>query len=119
MFKEKLTRVIHNVSGSLGCLLIGFDGIPIDSAYPGENELPEMSAIAIELSNLLKEFRRLNLHDKMGAVNEVSITTGQVITLARVISDDYLLVLALDAEADVNRGQTMLRLISPFLEKEM
>lgn len=119
MFKEKLSRVIHNVEGSLGCLLIGFDGIPIDSVYTGENELPEMSAIAVELSNLLKEFRRLNLHDKMGEVNEVSITTGQVTTLARVIAVDYLLILALNADADVNRGQTMLRLISPFLEREM
>lgn len=117
MFKEKLTRVISNVDGAIGCLLIGFDGIQIDHAYTSR-ELPEMNAIAIEVSNLLDKFRRMQLHD-IGEVNEVSITTGEVTTLARVVADEYLLVLAMSARADVNRGQTMLRLISPFVEKEM
>ncbi|MEM1347925.1 MAG: hypothetical protein AAGI01_05155 [Myxococcota bacterium] len=117
MFKEKLTRVIHNVDGAIGCLLIGFDGIQIDGVYAGE-EMAEMSAIAIEVSNLLNKFRRLNLHE-VGEVNEVSITTGTVTTLARVVSEEYLLVLAMSADADVNRGQTMLRLITPFVERDM
>ena len=117
MFKEKLTRVVNNVNGSIGCLLIGFDGIQIDSVY-GERELPEMNAIAIEVSNLLDKFRRMKLHD-IGEVNEVSITTGEVTALARVVADEYLLVLAMDSHADVNRGQTMLRLISPFVEQGM
>lgn len=117
MFKEKLTRVVNNVDGSIGCLLIGFDGIQIDSVY-ADKELPEMSAIAIEVSNLLDKFRRMQLHD-IGEVNEVSITTGEVTALARVVADEYLLVLAMGAHADVNRGQTMLRLISPFVEQEM
>ena len=87
MFKEKLARVIHNVDGSIGCLLIGFDGIQIDSVYADE-EIPEMSAIAIEVSNLLDKFRRMQLHD-IGEVNEVSITTGEVTALARVVADEY------------------------------
>lgn len=118
MFKEKLKRVIHNVEGSIGCLLIGFDGIQIDSVYAGGDELVEMNAIAIEVSNLLDKFRRMQLHD-FGSVNEVSITTGEITTLARVVAEEYLLVLAMNAHADVNRGQTMLRLISPFVEQEM
>ena len=109
--------MVNNVNGSIGCLLIGFDGIQIDSVY-GERELPEMNAIAIEVSNLLDKFRRMKLHD-IGEVNEVSITTGEVTALARVVADEYLLVLAMDSHADVNRGQTMLRLISPFVEQEM
>ena len=117
MFKQKLASVVNNVDGSIGCLLIGFDGIPIDSVYR-EQELPQMSAIAVELSNLLDKFRRLQVYD-VGEVHEVSITTGMVTALARVVADEYLLILALSIEADVQRGQTMLRLISPFVEKEM
>ncbi len=117
MFKQKLTSVVNNVEGSIGCLLIGFDGIPIDSVYR-DQELSQMSAIAVELSNLLGKFRRLQVYD-VGEVHEVSITTGMVTALARVVADEYLLILALSNEADVQRGQTMLRLISPFVEKEM
>lgn len=117
MFKQKLSRVVGNVDGTIGCMLIGFDGIPIDSVFQGE-EIPQMNAVAVELSNLLDKFRRLQNYE-MGDVNEVSITLGDVTALAHVIADEYLLVLAIDAEADVNRGQTMLRLIAPFVEKEI
>lgn len=117
MFREKLSRVVHNVDGSIGCILIGFDGIQIDGVFRAQ-EFPEMAAIAIEVSNLLGKLRRMHLHD-VGDVSEVSITTGAVTTLARVIADEYLLVLALSSEADINRAKTMLRLIAPFLEKEM
>lgn len=117
MFKEKLTRVIKNVPGAVGCFLIGFDGIQIDGLF-ADREVPEMSAVAIELSNLLAKFRRMQLHD-LGEINEVSITTGQITTMARVVADEYLLVLAMSSTGDANRGQTMLRLIAPFVEREM
>lgn len=118
MFKQKLTRVVGNVDGAYGCMLIGFDGIAIDSVFTDE-EMPQMSAISVELSNLLDKFRRLQSMYDVGEVNEVSLTTGDITTLARVVADEYLLVLAVDAHADVNRGQTMLRLIAPFVEREM
>jgi len=118
MFKQKLTRVVGNVEGAHGCMLIGFDGIAIDSVFTSE-ELPQMSAISVELSNLLDKFRRLQAMYDVGEVNEVSLTTGDITTLARVVADEYLLVLAVDKHADVGRGQTMLRLISPFVEREM
>lgn len=117
MFKQKLTNVVNNVDGSIGCLLIGFDGIPIDTVYRNE-ELPQMSAIAVEISNLLDKFRRLQAYD-VGEVNEVSITAGTITALAKVVAEEYLLILAMTTDADVNRGQTMLRLIAPFVEKEM
>ncbi len=117
MFKQRLTSVVNNVDGAIGCLLIGFDGIPIDTVYSDE-ELPEMSAIAVEVSNLLDKFRRLQVYEGE-EVNELSITVGPITALTKVVADEYLLILAMDADADVNRGQTMLRLISPFVEREI
>lgn len=117
MFKQKLTRVVGNVDGAIGCMLIGFDGISIDSVFT-ENEIPQMGAIAVELSNLLDKFRRLQIYD-IGEVNEVAITAGNITTVAHVVAEEYLLILAMSKDADVNRGQTMLRLIAPFVESEM
>jgi len=116
MFKQKLARVVSNVDGALGCMLIGFDGIAIDSVW--DQDLPQMSAVAVELSNLLAKFRRLQIQD-VGEISEVSITTGDITTLARVVAGEYLLILAMSMNGDVGRGQTMLRLISPFVEREM
>lgn len=117
MFKHRLTSMVNHVDGSLGCLLIGFDGIAIDSFYRGQ-EIAHMSAIAVELSNLLDKFRRLEITG-MENINEVSITIGNLTALAKVVADEYLLILALSEDADIRRGQTMLRLVAPLVEKEM
>lgn len=116
MFKQKLTRVVSNIDGAIGCVLMGFDGIAIDNYWA--EDFPQMNAVAVELSNMLDKFRRAKIAD-IGDINEVSITSGDITTLARVVADEYLLILALSDEADVGRGQTMLRLISPFVEREM
>jgi len=118
MFKEKLSQVVDNVDGTLGCLLIGFDGIPIESLYPGE-EIPEMDEIAVELSNLLGKFRRLQENYEMGGVDELAVTIGDMTTLAHVVGDEYILMLALDSQADVGRGRNMLRLMAPWVEREI
>lgn len=118
MFEEKLRQVVSNVDGTVGCLLIGFDGIPIETLYTGE-EIPEMDDVAVELSNLLGKFRRLEENYEMGGVKEVAVTIGDVTTLARVVGEEYLLMLALEPEADVGRGQNMLRLIAPSVEDEI
>ena len=116
MFKQKLTRVVSNIDGALGCVLMGFDGIQIDSYWA--TEFPQFQGVAVELSNMLDKFRKQQIQD-IGNIHEVSITSGEITTLARVVADEYLLILALSDQADMGRGQTMLRLISPFLEKEM
>ncbi len=118
MFKEKLSQVVNHVDGTLGCLLIGFDGIPIESLYPDE-EIAQMDEVAVELSNLLGKFRRLEENYEMGGVDELSVTIGEITALARVVGDEYMLLLALDQEADVGRGQNMLRLIAPSVEREI
>lgn len=118
MFKEKLFQVAENVEGTVGCLLIGFDGIPIETFYADE-ELPQMDEVAVELSNLLGKFRRLEDNYEMGGVEELAVTIGDITTLAHVVGEEYLLMLALSPEADVGRGQNMLRLIAPAVEREI
>lgn len=117
MFKEKLARVVRHVDGSLGCMLIGFDGIPIDSVFEG-HQVPDLSAVAVEMSSLLAKFQRLEHYD-MGEVNEVSVTLGAITALAHVVAEEYLLILAVDQRADLNQGKAMLRLIAPSVECEM
>lgn len=117
MFEEKLSQIVRNVEGTLGCLLIGFDGIPIERIVLDE-DFTQMEDVAVELSNLLDDFERLQAYD-LGGVDAVSVSMGDVTTLARIVADEYLLMLVLRSEADVERGQNMLRLVAPSVEREI
>ncbi|MFB6263040.1 MAG: hypothetical protein ABEL76_05365 [Bradymonadaceae bacterium] len=117
MFREDLARAVRHVDGSIGCLLIGFDGIPVEKMYP-DGELQDMDAVAVELTNLLDEFRRLQ-SDQLGDVDEAAITLGDITALAKIVDEEYLLMLVLDDSADVDRARRALRLIAPSVESEI
>lgn len=117
MFKQKLARVIENVQGSIGCMLIGLDGIAIDKEFRDQED-PQVGMIAVELSNLLDRLKRMEINDDV-PVNEIAVTAGDVTMLAHSVGGEYLLILAMHRDADINRGQTMLRLITPFIEREI
>ena len=74
--------------------------------------------IAVELSSMLRKLRMTRIEGQ-AEVDEVSMTIGAVTTLAKIIADEYMLVLSLGESGDVSRGQTMLRLIAPYVEKEI
>lgn len=117
MFEEKLSQIVDNVEGTLGCLLIGFDGIPIERVL-SDDAFPEMEDVAVELSNLLDDFERLQSYG-LGELDAVSVAMGEVTTLARIVADEYLLMLVLRSDADVMRGQNMLQLVAPYVEREI
>ncbi len=117
MFEDKLSRIVNNIEGARGCLLIGFDGIPIERVML-EDGFSQMEDVAVELSNLLDDFERLKAYD-LGGLNAVSVSMDNVTTLAQIVADEYLLMLILGSEADIERGQNMLRLVAPSVEREI
>lgn len=117
MFREDLARAVRQVDGSIGCLLIGFDGIPVEKIYPG-GEVDDIDAVAVELTNLLDELRRLQ-SDQIGDVDEAAITMGDITALSKIVDEEYVLMLVLDRSADVDRGRRALRLVAPYVADEI
>jgi hypothetical protein len=98
-------------------MLIDFEGMEIDW-FPRDGTEEPLRMIAVELSTLLRKLRMTRIDDQE-EVNEVSLRFGSVTTLAKIIGGEYMLVLSLGESGDVSRGQTMLRLIAPYVEKEL
>ena len=116
-FRTKLKSVVDHVEGALGCILIDLEGMEIDW-FPRDGTEGNLRMIAVELSSLLKKLRMMSV-ESQDDILEVSMTAGSVTTLARVVSDEYMLVVSLRRDADVSRAQSMLRLVAPFVEREI
>ena len=122
-FREHLEAVVSSVSGSVACSLVGFDGIAVDTHQPDAHAA---DAAAIELNNALTEYGNLLSQLKAtvqtlktGAIGEMSVNTEKVITIMRMVNQDYYVVLALLPDGNYGKGRYALRLAAPKLAKEL
>lgn len=116
MFQDILHKIVHHVDGVRGCVLLDPDSVPIAEVYPQGDEAT-INALGIELTNLVNSLVRRNVLDDVGAVREFSLTTSRVVALCCTVGENYILLVALAPEADAQRGLTMLRLMSPWIER--
>lgn len=121
MFQENLQRALLHVQGARGAMLIGFDGIPIASLYAegtseGDTQLLEY---AVELTHMIRKFNRTALDRGTPPIEEMSTTNHHQRTLARVVHGEFLLILAMEPGAESEAGGQMLKLLAPWVEREL
>ena len=56
---------------------------------------------------------------KTGAIGEMSVNTEKVITIMRMVNQDYYVVLAMLPDGNYGKGRYALRLAAPKLAKEL
>lgn len=118
-FLSHLESVVSQVDGALACSVMGFDGIAVETHQsPAAVEL-ELSGAWVEYANVLNQLKAAADILKTGTVTEVSINTEQVLTLVRMLSPDYFLVLALRPDGNYGKGRYVLRITAPKVAAEL
>ena len=113
-FKECLREIVENVSGGVGAVIMGYDGIAIDEYLPETGPF-DLQLMAVEYANLLKEIKRTVDVLKTGDMEEVSVTTASARVLFRVINDEFFLALVITADGNYGKGRFLLRREAPKL----
>ena len=117
MFRENLTKIVDSVEGGVASLLMGFDGIAVDS-YHKAGSL-DIQTVGMEFSFILSQVRKAAEILEVGKVQEIVIKTETVTILIRVLNQDYFLALALDPKGNFGKGRYVLRVVAPKLQSEL
>ncbi|HEX8819225.1 MAG TPA: hypothetical protein VF794_04825 [Archangium sp.] len=118
-FRTHLESVVNQVDGALACSVMGFDGISVETHQKEEAGELELNGAWVEYANLLSQLKQAAETLKTGEVHEVSINSENVLTLMRLISPEYFLVLALRADGNYGKGRYVLRVIAPRIRAEL
>lgn len=118
MFNEILQRIVDGTSGALGAILMGYDGIAIDQYFKASEEL-DLSLVAVEYSNVLKEIRRTAEILDTGAMEEVSIKTERLMVIIRTLNDEYFMALTLKRDGNFGKGRYLLMREAPRLREAL
>jgi predicted regulator of Ras-like GTPase activity (Roadblock/LC7/MglB family) len=118
-FRTHLESVVNQVDGALACSVMGFDGISVETHQKEEASDLELNGTWVEYANLLSQLRQAAEALKTGEVQEVSVNSERVLTLMRLISPEYFLILALRTDGNYGKGRYVLRMIAPKIRAEL
>jgi len=117
--RAQLRAVVEQVDGAIGCTIMGFDGIAVEShQLPLADEL-ELSGAWVEFANVLSQFKQASSALKTGPVNELSINAERLTALIRAVSPDYFVALAVRPDANFGKARYLLRVAVPKLLAEL
>lgn len=118
MFRESLRRVVEQTEGGVAGLLMGFDGIAVDS-YSREPERLDIQTVGMEFSYILTQVRKAAEILEVGGVQEVTIRAEQVTIVIRILTANYFMALAVAPGGNLGKGRYLLRVEAPKLQTEL
>ncbi|HEY3449213.1 MAG TPA: hypothetical protein VGK67_22845 [Myxococcales bacterium] len=117
-FSAHLEQVLKQVEGAVACSVMGFDGYAVETQTSKDPGV-DFEAMLVEYGTVLTNIRETAEGLKAGSVSEVVINTDKLITIARLLTPQYYLVLALTPEGNYGKGRYALRIVAPKVTAEL
>ncbi len=117
-FREHLEEVCRGVDGALACSLMGVDGIEVDTHVVDGSDV-DVKSLLVEYSGIFRTAREAAEAHEAGGVAEVSIHTDKILTVARLVSPEYFMVVALTPDGNFGKARYLLRVTAPRLQSEL
>ena len=116
MFRESLEKIIDNCDGAVGGVVMGFDGIAVETvSRDGDTDV---DTVSMEFSFVLGQVRKAAELLEVGALQEVSIRSENLTFVIRVLTEEYFLGVALKPEGNFGKSRFLMRMAAFDLVKE-
>ena len=118
MFTEYLRKIVDNVEGGVGGLIMGLDGIAVET-YIKDAQRFDINTIGMEFSFILTQVKKAGDILQIGGVNEFSVKAEQLIMVIRMLTDEYFMAVVLAPGALHGKARYLLRVTGPVVAKEL
>lgn len=118
MFKQALKKVVDNVDGGIAAVVMGLDGIPVES-YVRLNDKLDITTVAMEFSFILGQVRKAAESLQVGQCEELTVKAQRLLLCVRMLSPQYFVATALSPDGNLGKARFLLRMNSPQLTAEL
>ncbi len=120
MFREHLQKIVDNVDGGQAALLMGFDGIAVDS-YTSQDAGgdPDIQTVGMEFSFIFGQIRKAAEILEIGGIREVTIKSSALIIVIRQLTDDYFTAVTLGPDGNFGKARFLLRITAPRILQDL
>ncbi len=118
MFTELLDRLLRETPGARSAVVMGFDGIAIESKDAPDASGNEAAA-AVEVAAVTSQLKRAAEGLGAGDVREVALECEGLLTLLRPLTHEYCLALTLGPGGYAGKGRYLMRIMAPKMVAEL
>ncbi len=114
MFAETLKKVVDNVDGGIAAVIMGLDGIPVET-YVRQQDRVDINTVAMEFSFILTQVRKAGDQLAVGSLEEMVVRAQRLLLICRMISPQYFIAIAIAPEGNFGKARYLCRLATPSL----
>ncbi len=118
MFAETLKKVVDNLDGGMAAIVMGLDGIPVESYIKAADRI-DVNTVAMEFSFILSQIRKAGDSLAVGGLEELSVKAQQLTLVCRMLSPQYFVAIAMAPEGNFGKCRYLVRLAQPALAAEL
>ena len=118
MFAETLRKLVDNVDGGLAAVIMGLDGIPVET-YVRQNNSVDVTTVAMEFSFILTQVRKAGESLQVGGLEELAVKAQRLFLVCRMISPLYFIAVCLAPEGNLGKARYLARLAQPALVAQL
>ena len=117
MFAETLKKVVDNVDGALAAVIMGLDGIPVDSYV--RNDRVDVTTVGMEFSFIIGQIRKAGDSLQVGSLEELSVKAQRLVLVCRMVSPQYFVAIAMAPEGNFGKARFLARMATPALVAQL
>jgi predicted regulator of Ras-like GTPase activity (Roadblock/LC7/MglB family) len=114
LFAETLRKVVDNVDGGLAGVIMGLDGIAVET-YVRQDDRVDVNTVAMEFSFILTQVRKAGDSLAVGGLEELTVKAQRLMLVCRMLSGQYFVAIAMAPEANWGKARYLTRLATPAL----
>lgn len=118
MFAETLKQVVDNVDGGIAAVVMGLDGIPVET-YARQDDRVDVNTVAMEFSFILSQVRKAGDSLAVGQLEELAIRAQRLTLVCRMLSPHYFVAIAIAPEGNFGKARYLVRMAQPQLAAQL
>ncbi len=118
MFAETLKKVVDGVDGALAAVVMGLDGIPVETYIKAPDRV-DVNTVGMEFSFILTQVRKAGDSLQVGSLEELSVKAQRLTLVCRMLSPQYFVAIAMSPDGNFGKLRYMVRMASPTLSAQL
>jgi predicted regulator of Ras-like GTPase activity (Roadblock/LC7/MglB family) len=114
VFQEPLKKIVQEVEGGIGGVIMGLDGIAVET-FMNDQDGFDVNIIGMEFSFIMTQVKRAAEALKVGGVQEFSVKAERLLLVIRMLTDEYFVAVVLHPQGNFGKCRFLLRMLAPKL----
>jgi len=118
VFAQHLKKVVDGVDGGIAAVVMGLDGIPVESYVRARDKL-DVTTVAMEFSFIIGQIKKAGEALQIGSCDEISVKAQGLTLIVRMLTPQYFIAVVIAPEGNFGKARFLTRMAAPQLTAEL